>query len=97
MIYGIDRDILAFAIHRYGEQSQIVMLFEEMAELQKEVCKNMRGNENLEHLEEELADVYIMMEQLRIMLSLNEINIQAYIDKKITRLSERIGYQSNER
>ena len=44
-------------IEHYGDRSQKEMLFEEMAELQKEVCKELRGKGNIQHIAEELADV----------------------------------------
>ena len=46
---------MADAIKKYGTQAQICMVFEEMAELQKELCKRLRGSENIDHVAEEIA------------------------------------------
>ncbi len=34
------------ALQTYGAESQTLMLFEEMSELQKELCKHARGRNN---------------------------------------------------
>ena len=38
------------AIATFGSEKQIIMLFEEMSELQKELCKHFRGK--IEYLQE---------------------------------------------
>ena len=48
-------------IDHYGHESQKMMLLEEMAELQKEICKDMRYDPDLEAITEEVADVLIMI------------------------------------
>lgn len=78
------------AIELYGEIAQKIMLFEEMAELQKAVCKTIRGINDKPHLIEELADVYIMLEQLKIMDHISNGSVQVMIDYKIKRLNERL-------
>jgi len=40
---------------------QYIMLFEEMAELTKEISKHMRGKQNQTEIAEEIADVQIML------------------------------------
>lgn len=35
--------VISRAVEHYGVNSQINMLFEEMSELQKELCKHLRG------------------------------------------------------
>ena len=44
--------------------SLIHIFFEEMSELQKELCKHDRGKDNREAIAEEIADVQIMLEQM---------------------------------
>lgn len=39
--------VLSQAIQRYGMVAQVNMMFEEMSELQKELCKHLRGKDNL--------------------------------------------------
>lgn len=46
------------------------MLLEEMAELQKEICKAWRGKDNEVEIAEEVADVEIMLEQIKLISAL---------------------------
>jgi NTP pyrophosphatase (non-canonical NTP hydrolase) len=45
---------------------QYLMVFEEFAELQKELVKQLRGKGDTEHIQEEIADCLIMLEQLMV-------------------------------
>ena len=53
------------AIGKYGVAAQLDMVIEEMSELTKEICKIKRGKGNYMNLVEEIADVEIMLEQLK--------------------------------
>ena len=59
-------DICRAALDTYGAEAQIMMVFEEMAELQKELCKNARGSRNVVLIAEEIADVEIMLAQMKL-------------------------------
>ncbi len=61
----MDIELLKRAINKYGEGNQIVVAIEEMSELQKELCKTLRGEDNYPHVVEELADVYIILNYAR--------------------------------
>ena len=74
----------------YGTEAQTIVAIEELSELAKEVCKWLRGNQNYDHMAEEIADVTIMLEQLRLMFGLND-EVCNYMDSKIERLKGRIG------
>ena len=78
------------AIKLYGTQSQEWMIIEEMSELMKEICKHQRGKNNREHIIEEMADVYIMLEQARFMYKIPHEDINYMIDVKLTRLRNRM-------
>lgn len=54
------------AIKKWGELPQLVMVMEELAELAQEVSKEYRGKGDLHKLTNEIADVEIMLEQLKI-------------------------------
>lgn len=41
--YSDESKVLQRALDTYGSLPQIVMVFEEMSELQKELCKYLRG------------------------------------------------------
>jgi hypothetical protein len=66
------------ALERWGELSQILVAIEEMAELQKELCKLDRCHDKnskevqLSCIADEMADVEIMLEQLKFIYSNNQ-------------------------
>jgi hypothetical protein len=78
------------ALTKWGNQSQVFMLFEEMAELQKSMCKLDRkyNGGTVEQVTQEMADVYIMLAQMRVMLNVPEEYIEQKIRDKLERLSE---------
>lgn len=63
-----DREIsiLNSAISKFGIRAQVIVAIEEMAELQKELTKWLRGKGTQEGLMEEMADVGIMLNQLEL-------------------------------
>ena len=81
--------VYADALATFGAEVQLVVALEEMSELQKEICKALRGDIHQAHLAEELADATIMLEQVRQIFSINEPVCQM-MDSKITRLRQRI-------
>ena len=78
------------AVETYGKENQSMMVLEEMAELQKEVCKSLRGNNNHDEIVEEIADVLIMIEQLKIMHDVKYRELNEMFNFKINRLKERL-------
>ena len=80
------------AIKKYGESHQLIVLFEEMSELQKSVCKSIRYNRKSfeDSIAEELADVEIMLEQLKIILDIDD-DVEGWRLDKVCRLQERLG------
>lgn len=68
------------AIETYGKDMQLNVAVEEFSELIKEICKNKRGRDNRENIIEEMADCYIMLEQMAIIygIKLNEIVAMMY-------------------
>ena len=73
------------AFERFGKFNQITVAIEELSELQKELCKVLRGNMNIENVVEEIADVEIMIEQLHIMFNADR-DIDKVKAQKIDRL-----------
>lgn len=65
--YISDAEVLQRALDTYGSTLQIVVMMEEMSELQKELCKYLRGRGSFEHIAEEIADVEIMLEQMKML------------------------------
>lgn len=83
------RDIYTTAVKKCGKEHQLVLCMEEMAELTKELSKNMRGFKNTTNISEEMADVEIMLEQLRIIYG-NRSEVDTIKAEKLLRLSERL-------
>ena len=89
------REILQEAIDRYGTEAQLMMVLEEMSELQKEICKWFRGKRDRDAIADEVADVEIMLEQVKIIFDLHgEVN--EHIDRKIERLRYRLDHSPME-
>lgn len=87
--YEARKGIYKNALAKWGAENQMIVAMEEMSELTKELCKIIRGKKDLEALAEEIADVTVMMEQLRIIFDCNDL-VCAYMDGKIQRLQSRI-------
>ena len=80
----IYKDIISF----FGANNQKVIAIEELSELQKELCKQFRGNMNQEDLIEEIADCSIMLDQLKIMYNCAR-KVEEIKEQKIQRTLER--------
>ena len=72
------RDIMLRAIHRYGEAAQIDMAVEEMAELTAAIANVI----------EEIADVQIMLDQLRLIFARSTDEVE---EEKLRRLLGRLN------
>lgn len=86
--------ILTRAVRTYGEVAQEDMVIEEMAELTKAICKTRRAKPGTDawadamvNVIEEVADVQIMLDQLRIMLG---TGTEEKEEEKLIRLKERL-------
>lgn len=78
------------AIGKYGVAAQLDMVIEEMSELTKEICKIKRGKGNYMNLVEEIADVEIMLEQLKMICQIRINDIHGMKYQKLERLKELI-------
>lgn len=84
-------NIMIDALEYYGNNPQVDVAIEEMSELIKELLKNRRGKENRSMIADEMADVYIMLEQLKFIFGINETELRVNAEFKIQRLKNRIG------
>lgn len=82
-------EILAAAVATWGKDAQAKMLLEEMAELQKEICNAWRGKDNEVGIAEEVADVEIMLAQIKMIFGI-DTSVEVYRDAKIERLRQRL-------
>ena len=74
-------------IEKYGQKDQMLIAVEECSELQKAILKFLRGRCNQIEIAEEMADVEIMLEQLKIMFN-NKEEIEYFKKQKIMRTSK---------
>lgn len=87
------RALLDCAITAYGAPAQMDMAVEEMAELTKALCKVKRvscaaeAKAVLENVVEEMADVQIMLDQLRIIFGRSTAEAE---ECKLERLKKRL-------
>ena len=83
-------EIYKAALKQWGPDAQTLMVFEEMSELQKELCKSARGKQNKEAIAEEIADVYIMLGQMILLHKCAE-EVEEQKAWKLERLAARIA------
>lgn len=83
------RKVLLKALETWGPEAQTLMVFEEMSELQKELCKHARGKDNRLAIAEEIADVVIMLDQMALLHDCAE-DVFRIIDEKLERLEKRL-------
>jgi hypothetical protein len=82
--------ILERAVETYGKDMQLNVAIEEFSELIKEICKHKRGEDNLDNIIEEMADCYIMMEQMEIIFNIIPNKLISTTLKKLDRLEKRL-------
>lgn len=82
-------------ISHYGKDKQIIKAIEEMTELQKELCKSVISddNNNVDNITEEMADVEVMLNQLKIIFE-NYQEVKKVINTKIERTKKRVFDES---
>jgi hypothetical protein len=76
---------------RYGKEKQVLQAVEEMAELQKELIKNVnRNKDNKKEIILEIADVEIMLMQLVDIYNIEPNKLIGAMEYKLLRQKERI-------
>ena len=86
-----EQRIYRVAVNTYGEESQVGMMIEEMSELTQALCKMKRGKDH--NITEELADVEIMLNQLKLMFGQMEVEEWKII--KLARLDKMLREGEN--
>lgn len=84
-----EKEIYREALEKWGYHQRTIAL-EEMAELQKEICKNIRGYDNRIEIAEEIADVEIMLEQMKILFDIYK-KVEEFKKYKLERLAKRLN------
>lgn len=85
-----NRDVYINAINAYGTEEQVRMIYEEMCELGVALSKYHRdpGMKTIRDVQEEIADVQIMLEQAKEMFGRAEV--ERIIQEKTERLRKRV-------
>lgn len=74
-------------IKKFGKEAQMIVAIEECSELQKAITKLLRGYDYITALSEEIADVEIMIEQLKIMFK-NKKQVDEFIKFRLQRMEQ---------
>lgn len=82
-------EVYRLALDTWGADAQTLMAFEEMSELQKELCKHARGRDNREEISEEIADVLIMLDQMMVLHDCKQ-TVKEWKERKLKRLAYRL-------
>ena len=87
---SVNKQLYNKALKKYGLKMQLIVAIEELSELAKEICKVIRNKCNINHLIEEIADVEIMIEQLRCFYELG-LSVEIVKKEKLERLKKRLN------
>lgn len=88
--------ILRQNVQRNNTTEELVVIMEELAELSQQISKKIRGKEDKMHLLEEIADVYICLEELKILEHFTDEEIQIAKSVKLNRLRDALGNQKGD-
>ncbi|WP_049979346.1 hypothetical protein [Halolamina rubra] len=83
-----EEDVYQEAIETWGEDVQVQIAIEEVNELGAELSRHLRGRGNSAAICEEIADVEIMLEQLRHVFGDSPVDTAK--DAKLGRLRDRM-------
>lgn len=87
-----NKKVLHKAIATFGRYNQCLQTVEELMELQKAVFENAhRGTDNRQNIVEEVADVEIMLAQLKMIYDIKPNEIEDIQDYKVGRLDKTIN------
>lgn len=73
----------------FGKKTQCKKLFEEVYEL-VEAINEYEYHGSKVHIEEEIADIYVLLKQFEIAYKLNKTNVSKNISMKVERTLDRI-------
>ena len=86
-----EHELYERTIRVWGKAPQMLQVVEEMAELTKEILKNVnRHKDNLDEIVEEAADVEIMLGQLKCCYNIND-QVDSYKSEKLKVIEKRLN------
>ena len=74
----------------FGIETELTKLSEEVGELLNECYKHYYIGEGLNNIEDELADVYVLLSQIELFFKADTIKIGEIVEQKINRTVKRI-------
>lgn len=83
-----EEEVYKMALAVFPPEHQIICMIEECAELQKELVKYLRGKPNPDHILEEMADVDILLNQMKAIFGARLFRIAKV--HKLKRLEKRL-------
>lgn len=90
----IDEKIIEEALNKYGVEKQLLVCMEEPAELIQAISKAERypnDEKRTDELIEEIADVLICIEYLKMIYDIDQSNVEMWINRKLKRISKRMN------
>lgn len=92
-------EIMTRAIYHYGGDAQTMKAVEELSELQQALCKYLctksapaaEWQQKINNIVEEIADVEIMLQQIRLIFNIREGHVENIKNSKLGRLTERMA------
>lgn len=85
----IRKNIIQKSVAFNGRTLQTIVAMEELAELIQALSKELRSKHDKEHLVEEIADCYIVIETVKEMFNVSESEVQQLIIEKQNRQEQR--------
>ena len=81
-------------IEKFGAEKQMLKCVEELNELGQAICKFEETNkvEAIKNIIEEIADVEVMLEQLKLILEIDEKEVRKMKSFKLHRTARRYGF-----
>ena len=83
------QNILTIAIEELSELMQVICKLKRLTNQDKTLRKEEK--QIFEDLKEELSDVYLVLEQIKIINDINDYEIERRISEKIRRTFEKVG------
>lgn len=88
-----NKDVLEKSIKKYGVEKQLLVCMEEPAELIQAISKVERYPEDstrMQDLIEEMADVTICLEYLKLIYNIRQEEVDEWTSRKVKRISKKI-------
>lgn len=85
-------------LYHYGAKSQMLKCCEELSELESAILKHLnKGGNNTDEVLDEMADVYIMLEQMKSVFPFGENVLDERIEYKLNRQDKRMKGVTSEK